>query len=228
VALPLLFAMLASATFVGRPVPSGLRSTSALPQVKWDLAAEAGVVKRITTGGSSGASSPGVGPGFGVAGHVALVPMVRVGLYAAMDLAPAAGAGGGEIGQRNYWEGGLQLRLVPPLLPAPWRTWAFAGVGFAYTYAQSYELAGPQGNVSVEGVSGGMLDVPLGLGLGYRLMAPWSLFVQAAAHIGAGFYGPMYAGAPGVSGSNSAGISPAFAGHDSFALSLSLGVSFDP
>ncbi len=203
--------------------------TPALAQVKWDLAAEAGVVKRTTTGGSSGASSPGVGPGFQVSGHVALVPMVRVGVYAAMDLAPAAGSGDGEIGQRTYWEGGVQVRLVPPLLPAPWRTWAFAGIGFAYTYAQSYELAGPQGNVLVDGESGSMLDVPLGLGLAYRLMAPWSFFVQAAARIGAGFYGPMYAGAPGVSGgSNSSGISPAFAGHDSFALSLTLGVSFDP
>jgi hypothetical protein len=207
---------------------SVLVSAPVLAQVKWDVAAQAGVVKRFTTGGSANAASPGVGPGFEVQGHVAVVPMVRVGLYGAMDLAPSAGTGEAAIGTRTYWEGGLQVRLTPPLLPAPWRTWAFAGVGFAYTYAASYTINAGSGSGLVEGVSGSLLDVPLGLGLGYRLQAPWSVFVEEAARLGAGFYGAMYDGAPGVSGANSAGISPAFAGHDSFALSLSVGVSFDP
>jgi hypothetical protein len=203
-----------------------IAAPAALAQVKWDVAAEAGVVKRFTSGGSAGAASPGVGPGFKVEGHVALVPMVRVGPYAAMDLAPSAGTGDGEIGQRNYWEAGLEVRFMPPLLPAPWRTWAFAGVGYAFTYAESYRAqeVGPL----VDGASGGMIDIPLGLGLAYRLGAPWSLFVDVCARIGAGFHGPMYAGAPGVSGGDSAGITPAFAGNDSFALSLGVGVSFDP
>ena len=52
------------------------------------------------------------------------VPMVRVGVYGSADLAPGAGSGDSQVGQRTYWGGGLEVRVMPPLLPAPWRTWA--------------------------------------------------------------------------------------------------------
>ena len=205
-------------------VAGALSPSRAMAQVKWDVGAEAGVVKRFTSGSSSGVSSPNLGPSVEVLGHVAVVPMVRVGLYASIDLVP-------QTGQRSYWEGGAQVRVTPPLLPAPWRTWAFAGVGYAYAYQASFELAAHGGEAGagastlVDGVSGGLIEIPLGVGLGYRTQGPWTLFAELGARVDAGLYGPMYVpGGPG----NSQGTAGPSLGRDSFALSLGIGLSFDP
>jgi hypothetical protein len=151
--------------------------------------------------------------------------MVRVGLYGVMDLAPATGSGETQIGQRTFLGGGLSVRVAPPLLGAPWRTWVFTGVGYAYAYESSYRTNG--GSALVEGASGGLLELPFGVGLGYRMQGPWVLFLETGGTVGLGFYGPMYAGPPGIAGQSS-GLVPAFAGHDSFAISFALGLSFDP
>ncbi len=213
-------------------------SAPAWGQVRWDVGGEAGLMKRFTTGSSPGASSPSPGPMFELRGHVAVVPMVRVGLYAAMSLSPRAGAEGSEIGERTYWEGGLEVRVIPPLLPAPWRTWAFAGAGWARTYAASFRYSDGTSSVPdntlAQGAYGGLIEVPLGIGLGSRVTGapgPWGLFVEAGGRGGAGFYGPVYAGPPRVSSvshdNNIVGLPPAFDGNDSFALTVSLGLSFD-
>jgi hypothetical protein len=221
-------------TFFAALSSGAFASTPASGQVKWDVGGEAGVVKRFTTAGSAGASSPGLGPSFEAQGHVAVVPMVRMGLYVGMSLLPRAGTGTDKIGERTYWEGGAQVRVTPPLLPAPWRAWAFAGVGYVYTYAESYDFGAGQSstqhNAIAQGVGGGFVDVPLGIGLGYRLNGPWVLFVEGGGEVGVGFSGPVYAGSPPVSGASTSsrpGTQAAFGGHDSFALSLSVGLSFD-
>jgi hypothetical protein len=151
--------------------------------------------------------------------------MVRVGLYGTMDLAPGTGDGATQIGQRTFVGGGLNVRVAPPLLGAPWRTWVFTGVGYAYAYEESFRTNGGSG--LVEGLPGGLLELPFGVGLGYRVQGPWVLFLEAGGSVGLGFFGPMYAGAPRIAGGSN-GIVPAFAGHDSFAISFALGLSFDP
>jgi hypothetical protein len=186
-------------------------------------------MKRFTTGSEIAAPNPGFGPVFEVQGHVALIPMLRVGAYFAQDVSPAS-----DVGTRTFWEGGLHLKATPPLLPAPWRTWAFVGFGYAYTYEASYHAPvtmGSQTTTSVlfGGAYGGMLDVPLGVALGYRLrgaLSPWLAFVQLGGRLGVGFYGPMYDdGAAGIAAGTVA-VAP-FMGKDSFALTLSVGLSLE-
>jgi hypothetical protein len=174
-------------------------SRPAHAQLRWDVGAQAGVTRRFTTGAPPGAPSPGLGPSFGLQGHVALVPMVRIGLYLEQDTSPMS-----PLGPRTFWAGGLHVRVMPPLLGGAWRTWLFAGFGYAYADWPS------------EGVSGGIFDVPVGVGLG-RKIGNWLIFAELGTRFGFGFYGPMYAGQAGAPGQ----------GQDSFALSASVGLSLD-
>jgi hypothetical protein len=167
-----------------------LASREAHAQVNWDVGAEVGAMKRFTT--SSQTSQPGFGPAFELQGHVALIPMLRVGLYAAQDISPMPG-----WPARQFYEGGLHARLTPPLLSSPWRTYLFAGFGAAY--------------VRQDPRDGALFDVPAGLGLSLKVRAPWEVFVELGGRFGVAFLGGVYDGAN--------------TGKDSFAVSLSAGVS---
>lgn len=205
-----------------------LSPTRADAQVHWDLGAQAGAIDRFMTGGDAAGASPRPGPVFQAQGHLALVPMVRLGAYASTDVSRTS-----DRGTRTFWEGGLHVRFTPPLLSTPWRAWAFAGFGYAYTYKTSYHHAevGPNGgsiDVAYGDVYGGMLDVPLGIGLGYKVRGPWELFAELGGRFGVGFFGPMYDdGAPGRAVGTSLPFVEPFRGKDSFALSLTAGLSLD-
>jgi hypothetical protein len=179
---------------------ASLATSAARAQVHWDVGAEAGAMKRFATG----APSPDVGPTFGLQGHVALVPMVRAGLYAEQDVSPQADAG-----PRTFWAGGLHFRVTPPLLASPWRLWIFAGAGVAHAYSKEVHA------------DGGFLDVPAGMGLGRKLGTHWLVFAELGARFGALFYGGMYDRATARSDG------APYVGQDSFALGATLGLSLE-
>jgi hypothetical protein len=196
------------------PVAVGLALTAAIPaqaQLRWDAAAEAGLSKRFTTGGAAGAPSPDFGPVVELQAHVALVPMVRLGLYLAEDLSPVPDR------LRSFSSGGLHVRFTPPLLAAPWRTWLFTGFGFAYGYDAG------------EHTSGQLFEIPAGAGVGARVAKHAMVFAELGARFGLGFYGRMYEAAPAetAAGAGSGGASPAFLGHDAVALGLTVGLSLE-
>jgi len=172
------------------------------------------VTKRFVAGGDVGAPSPGFGPSLELHGHVALIPMVRIGAYLGTDLSPAA-----PEGLRSFWDGGLHVRLSPPVLPWPWRTWLFTG--FGYSLAEDLGAHLP----------GGLLEVPVGFGIGRKVSRHSLLFVELGGRIGFGFYGRMYdrsavesSGTTAESGQTRSG---AYVGQDTFALSLSVGLSLE-
>lgn len=176
--------------------------------LRWDAAAAVGVTDRIMTGRPAGSPAPWPGPMAEIQAHVALLPMIRLGAYVEGDLSPASG-----IPARQAIEGGVRVRVTPPLLRDPWRVWAFVGVGYAREYAPGHGLERPPGGL-VAGAAGGILDLPVGLGLGVRLRGPWFAFAELGGRVGLAFTGTAY--------------DPAWAGYlgrDSFAAALSLGVS---
>ncbi len=177
-----------------------LAPTPASAQLNSDVGLSAGVMKRFTTGAASGVSQPGFGPVVDLRAHVALLPMIRIGLYVAYDHSPMPGAG-----DRNFVTGGLHLKVSPPLLPAPWKTYLFAGFGAGYAEADAYG--------SVGSLTGALLEIPLGLGLARKLGTSWELFTELGGRFGVATFGPMYEARPG------------FTGADSFALALTVGVS---
>jgi hypothetical protein len=171
-------------------------------------------MQRFMTGAAAGAAAPEPGPVGEIRAHVALVPMLRLGPYLAHDIAPLSGAPAREV-----TEAGLRAKLTPPLLALPWRTWVFVGVGYARAYEPSHRLAGSSG--FVPGEAGGSLESRVGLGLGYRLDRSWELFAELGGRIGLLFAGSMY-------DQGGCGCGQPYQGKDSFALSLSLGLSLYP
>jgi hypothetical protein len=195
----------------------------------WDLGAEVGLMKRFTTGSDVAAPNPSFGPVFELHGHVALVPMLRIGAYVAHDISPASG-----IAARQITAGGLRAKLVPPWPGGNFRSWIFAGIGYARTYAPSYHVSeqlSPNDtqprDVSVDGVAGGMLEAPLGVGLAYKLRRPWELTAELGTRWGLAYTGSMYSdGASGHALGYPSVLQP-FMGKDTLAVYLSVGLSFE-
>jgi hypothetical protein len=200
-------------------------------QIHWDAGIQGGAMKRFVTGSEAGAPDTKIGPVIQLTGHLALIPLVRVGLYAATDITPASG-----IAARHVYEFGVHGKFAPPLLGGPWRTWLALGIGYAYAYAPSYPaqvtFAGdPQpSTVTIDTATGGMFDVAPAIGLGYRI-GPIMPFAELGGRFGMGFSGTMY-----DSNAGSCGHSPnhpllqacePYFGQDSFAVSLSVGLSLE-
>jgi len=218
--LPLLSFVITTATLAPWP---------AAAQVNGDLGLSAGASRRFTTGAEAG--DPGFGPVFQLQGHLALLPMVRVGLYFAADVSPMPSFGG-----RQFYVGGLHAKVTPPLLPAPWKLYGFTGFGGGYAHQDSYlgPGAAPVGSttpaiVPFSSTDGAIFEVPVGVGLAYRLRAPWEVFVELAGRFGVAFEGSLY-DPNNTAIANQPGASPTpsgpFLGQDTVALTLSMGVSF--
>ena len=193
-----------------------LASPFAAAQVRWDAGADVGVMQRVTTGAAPLAPSPEPGPVGELRAHIAILPMLRMGPYLAHEIAPlSAGA------PREITDAGLRAKVSPPLLALPWRSWLFVGVGYARAYEPSHHLGGAAGGTFVQGEGGGFLETRVGVGLGYRLDRRWELFAELGGRIGLLFAGSMYDPA-------GCGCGEPYEGKDSFALSLSLGLSLYP
>jgi hypothetical protein len=190
-------------------VASLLDARAAEAQVHWDVGAQVGVMERVQTGAGAGAPSPTPGPVGEVHAHVALVPMVRVGPYLAHDISPVDGAPA-----RQITEGGLRAKLAPPLFGGPWRGWGALGLGYARAYEPAHHVVVGAVDTAVGASEGGIVDAPLALGLAYRVRGPgdpWEISAELGCRFGLAFVGAMYDAAP----------------RDSFALSLTVGVSLD-
>jgi hypothetical protein len=202
-----------------------------MAQLHFDVGAEAGASRRFFTDRPPVGPDAGYGPTFEAHGHIAILPLLRAGVYLTHDIAPVMG-----LAAREITSAGLRVKLVPPLLPRPWRTWLFAGFGYAGVYAPGYETvyassgAAPTAvNVSTSG--GSYFEVPAGLGIGYRLRRWVELTGELGARVGFGFRGSVYgedggraALAADGSGSEVRIVKP---GNDTLCLAFSLGVSFD-
>ncbi len=190
---------------------SAFFSTPCGAQVRWDVGAQVGAMQRFQTGAGGAPSSPFVGPVGELHAHVAVVPMLRLGPYVTHDIASYAPSAG--VPARQITEAGLRAKIAPPLLGGPWHLWGILGLGYARAYWPSHEQASG-GSAPVPGIEGDFLDLPVGLGVGYHVRGPrdpWELTAELGARIGLAFLGAMYSDAP----------------RDSFALSLSVGVSLD-
>jgi hypothetical protein len=192
-------------------------------QVRWDVGAEAGGMKRFL---ASSTATIGVGPAFEVHGHVALLPLVRVGGYFGHDGSPV-----GPGAARQITTFGARVKVTPPWPRDEWHTWVFAGFGYALAYGPSYSLTlspdqGPTQAFTVDGASGHFFEIPIGVGVGWRFKRPWELTAELSGRIGLGPNGQLYdlrnATAPGVP---SEFVDPF--GNDSFAIGLMLGIGLD-
>lgn len=138
-------------------------ASPARAQLRWDAQIAGGALKRFT----SGPVSTSVSPAAGASVHLAVLPLVRGGLYGSLD--------------STFLAGGLRAKvLAPPLGPFQTtgvRPFFAAGVGYAAPYTGPQAPAGP----------GGMVEVPLTLGATWPVRKPWGLTLELTGRLGAVF-----------------------------------------
>lgn len=213
---------------------AGLVTTSAASaQLHWDAAAQVGVQKHVLAGRPSGSPDAGFGPTAQVAGHVALLPLLRIGGYFGHEISPIEG----DFAARRITFGGLRAKAMLPWVRGTARAWFFAGFGYAGVYAPSYttELTIVDGAGStnrkpgrVQGTGGGYFDVPFGFGASYKLYKPWELFAELGARVGFGHSGSTYEPpGPRVIVPSDATQNASPSGLDRLSLGLTVGILLD-
>jgi hypothetical protein len=183
-------------------------------------------MKRFLSSRDPGTSDAGFGPSLELRVHTALLPLVRVGLYALADISPQSNAG-----TRHLYAGGLHFKVTSPVPQGgSIRLWAVTGFGYAVNYAESFTSsvgggAGGTATAFFPGASGSFFEVPLGIGAGYKVARGFELTTELVGRVGFGFGGDVYPDHQG-----SAQGFPTLAagtGNDVLAISLTAGVSFD-
>jgi hypothetical protein len=189
----------------------------AAAQVRWDAEIQEGAQQRIQTSTTPGGGPIGVGPMLEASGHVALAPLVRVGLYVQYESSPVSGQGA-----RDLVSGGLDVRLFSPWPRGRVRTYARVGIGESGTFSSAYSMnAGAVGSRAtfVGGASGAFTEVPVALGVMYRLTPPVWITAEAGLRAGFGFTGGAY----DATAVEHATVRPA-GGDDSMAVLFGVGV----
>jgi hypothetical protein len=183
-----------------------LGQREAQAQVRWDAELQEGAEKRILTSKPSGGSDSRFSPSLEASGHVALIPLVRVGLYARYEASSIA-----RQDTRQMLSGGLDVRVLFPWPQGDTRLYARIGLGKMGTYAPSHPAPDRPDSVMLAGAWGHFTEVPLAIGLVYRVSSPVWLTAEAGARVGFAFAGNAY----GVAGES---------GDDTVALFLSAGL----
>ncbi len=176
-------------------------------QVRWDAELEEGIERRALTSRPAGLGDAGFGPTFDLSGHLALVPLVRIGAYAHYDASPVSGQD-----TRDLFSGGLDVRLGFPWLRRSVRAYVRAGIGEVGTSAPGHGVASMSGSTFVPSAGGNFTEVPLALGLVYRAEPHLWVTTELGARLGFAFGGSAYGAAS--------------SGDDAVAVALDLGVAW--
>ncbi len=168
--LPLCGRTLCSAGLESRPLRAaclGALLVVAFPkvaaaQLHADVEAEAGVAHRFATNGTGdrAGETRRFGPIVQVAGDLALLPLVRAGVWFAWD---ANNQGGANRDWVSTIAGGIRARGIVPVMLGPFRPSITTGVGWAVGYGHR------------DGRTGGSLEIPVAVNLAYKLRKPYEL-----------------------------------------------------
>lgn len=218
-----------------------LATRTASAQLHWDLGAQVGVNKRFLgesrNDGTAFATNGGFGPMAQLQGHVALMPLVRVGGYLGYEISPLTG----DPAARDMFGGGLRVKVMSPWPRGDVRLWLFLGFGHQSVYARSYRTSAPSqsllfpsNDISIAGAGGHYWELPFGIGVSYKLRKPYQLFAELGARVGFAGQGTTYERGPQATIGNlpPGALVPATSrldpsGDDRFSLGLSLGVMID-
>lgn len=206
-------------------LPLAFASSRAGAQIHWDASAQLGVMKRNLVDRPTGSAGRDAtfGPAGQLTGHVALLPLVRLGAYFGHDISPFQG----EASARDLTWGGLRAKIMSPWPRGDARAWLFFGFGYAGVYQRSTATTTAAVPGIVHGAGGGFFEVPFGIGASYKLRKPWELCAELGGRAGFGHSGSVYE-APGprtTTGSGESNVAPA--GIDRFAFGLTVGVLVD-
>jgi hypothetical protein len=162
-----------------------LHTSPVQAQLHWDVAGEVGVEKRFLRARPPEGADAGFGPLARITGHVALLPLIRVGAYGAFSYSPVRTNGG-----RSFFGGGFEARLVPPLRLPDWHPYLFVGFGYTAVRVSAFDSA--LGKLPAAG--GGCIDIPLGIGVTHRLRKPIEIGGVLGTRFSAACSGSAYSG----------------------------------
>ncbi len=172
-------------------LPLVLVTSSAGAQVHWDASAQLGVMKRVLGSRQDGDPITGFGPAGQLTGHVALLPLVRVGAYVGHDISPFSSGGRlySDYSARDITWAGLRAKIMSPWPRGDFRGWLFVGFGYAGVYQRSTPTTP---GFFVPGGGGSFFELPFGLGASYKLWKPWELCAELGGRAGFGHTGSIY------------------------------------
>jgi hypothetical protein len=215
-------------------------------QLHWDGNVQAGGAGRFFSGGSQGTSLAGsVGPLVAVEGDVALLPLLRAGLYVDYEYADTS-----EPAPPSIVSFGARAKLMIPGYRSNVHWWLFTGFGGVVLEAPGYTkygivgpLVGSQAadTAVAPAATGYFMEVPLGIGMGWRVRKPWEVVAELQGRFGFAKGGSYfmddgdgaYRPATGAT-TNPAGVTttssvaaPLPTGTDVFAILLTVGIGLD-
>ena len=198
-----------------------LATSRADAQIHWDASAQVGVMKRVLGNREDGYPVTGFGPAGQLMGHIALLPLVRVGAYVGHDISPFSSGGRlySEYSARDITWAGLRAKIMSPWPRGDFRAWLFFGLGYAGVYQRSTSVAPVAPGSFIPGAGGSFFEVPFGLGASYKLRKPWELCGELSGRAGFGHTGSIY--------DRPEPRSDARPGTDGFAVGLTVGVLVD-
>ena len=211
----------------------------AAAQTHWDANVQAGFSRRFFSGNPNSAGVTGSnGPTVGLEGDVAVVPLLRLGLYADYESAYT-----GEPKPPQAFSFGGRVKLAIPGTRGNVHWWLFTGFGAVAWEAPGYEqeevvsLTGSSvttATADVHSASGYFFEVPVGVGGGWRFHKPWELVAELQGRFGFDMNGSYFTDDGSGSGLTrpasvpNSGLAPVITtGSDSFALLLTVGLGLD-
>ena len=209
-----------------------LCSSTAFAQLHWDVGVHGGASERILVGLAGAPASTALpGPTFGIQGHVALIPFVRVGLYGSFEMSSIDKI---QAPARQFYAFGAQGKVVSPWPRGDLRLFGTLGFGYVGASAPGYDtMIKPTPNMPqparVDASGGGFAEIPFGIGASYRLRGPLVVYAELLTRFGLGFWGTLYGEGGGRNVHNDIvgrqAISPD--GYDILSLGLVVGVGLD-
>jgi hypothetical protein len=208
-----------------------LVSSTAYAQIHWDASVHGGASERVLTSANGVPTSTALpGPAFGVQGHIALIPFVRVGLYGSFEMSSIDGV---HAPARNFYAVGGEGKILSPWPRGNLRIFATLGFGYVGVYAPSYstmfKIAGSPVAIAVDGSGGGFAEIPFGIGASYKLRGPLTVHAELLTRFGMGFWGTLYGENGGRNARDPSGspLSLAPYGYDFLSVGLVVGVGLD-
>src|ERR1700722_10612968 len=168
------FGLALSALVLARPASA---------QVHADIDLEAGAALHVLSSRPPVPQNPEIGPTLGLSGHLAVLPLLRAGVYVLHDFSPVSGAD-----LREFTSAGLSVRVFSPWPRNDVRVWLGAGLGYAASEAPAYTgplafAGGAPVTAEVSGTKGGYFELPLALGSSLRLSQHFELIAEVGARI---------------------------------------------
>jgi hypothetical protein len=212
-------------------------------QVHWDANVQAGGAGRFFSNSVSGGLPGSIAPVIGLEAAVAIVPLLRLGVYADFEYADTS-----EPAFSSVVSFGGRVKLMIPGNRNHVHWWLFTGFGGVVWNAPSYTIAdqtsqgtsGLANAATATAATGEFFEIPVGVGMGIRLRRPWEVVFELQGRFGldmngsyftqnGGFTDPDNSSGIGTTRptNSTAGAGAVPTGNDVFGLLLTVGIGFD-